>query len=122
MQVIYLAGFCELLISNSQYNFDPYSKALQIRHAQQHHQDYSHLKGLLRDFFHHIQGLFFLNYSGKIYLLTALILSGYYVFISYQLFKEKNHIKEKKLATKLFGYSILYLFMIFTFILIDKFV
>jgi len=65
---------------------------------------------------------FFLNYSGKIYLLTALILSGYYVFISYQLFKEKNHIKEKKLATKLFGYSILYLFMIFTFILIDKFV
>ena len=65
---------------------------------------------------------FFLNYSGKIYLLTALILSGYYVFISYQLFKEKNHIKEKKLANKLFGYSILYLFMIFTFILIDKFV
>ena len=34
----------------------------------------------------------------------------------------KNHIKEMKLATKLFGYSILYLFMIFTFILIDKFV
>ena len=65
---------------------------------------------------------FFLNYSGEFYLLTALILSGYYVFISYQLFKEKNHIKEMKLATKLFGYSILYLFMIFTFILIDKFV
>ena len=27
---------------------------------------------------------------------------------------------EKKLATKLFGYSILYLFMIFTFVLVDK--
>jgi len=65
---------------------------------------------------------FILNFSGKVYLLTALILSGYYVFISYRLFKEKNPIKEKKLATKLFGYSILYLFMIFTSILIDKFI
>ena len=52
----------------------------------------------------------------------ALILSGYYVFISGKLFKEKNSVKEKKIATKLFAYSILYLFMIFTFILIDKFV
>jgi len=42
------------------------------------------------------------------------------VFISYKLFKEKNSILEKKLAIKLFGYSILYLFMIFTSILIDK--
>jgi heme o synthase len=51
---------------------------------------------------------------------VALALSGYYVFISYKLFKEKNTIKEKKIATKLFAYSILYLFMIFTFILVDK--
>ena len=65
---------------------------------------------------------FILNYSGEIYLILALVLSGYYVFISYKLFKEKNKIKEKKLATKLFAYSILYLFMIFTSILIDKFV
>ena len=63
---------------------------------------------------------FILNYSGEIYLILALVLSGYYVFISYKLFKEKNKIKEKKLATKLFAYSILYLFMIFTSILIDK--
>ena len=65
---------------------------------------------------------FILNYSGEIYLILALVLSGYYVFISYKLFKEKSKIKEKKLATKLFAYSILYLFMIFTSILIDKFV
>jgi len=63
---------------------------------------------------------FFLNYYGLIYLILAAVLSGYYVFISYKLFKEKDSILEKKLATKLFGYSILYLFMIFTFILIDK--
>ena len=63
---------------------------------------------------------FFLNYYGIIYLILAAVLSGYYVFISYKLFKEKDSVVEKKLATKLFGYSILYLFMIFTSILIDK--
>jgi heme o synthase len=65
---------------------------------------------------------YILDFSGKIYLIMALILSGYYVFISGKLFKEKNSVKEKKIATKLFAYSILYLFMIFTSILIDKFV
>ena len=63
---------------------------------------------------------FFLNYYGLIYLILAAVLSGYYVFISYKLFKEKDSILEKKLAIKLFGYSILYIFMIFTSILIDK--
>jgi protoheme IX farnesyltransferase len=63
-----------------------------------------------------------LNYSGFLYLTFAITLSTYYIFISYKLFREKNSIKEKKLATKLFGYSIFYLFMIFTFVLIDKFI
>jgi len=65
---------------------------------------------------------FILNFSGEIYLILSIILTGYYVFISYKLFKEKNSTKEKKLASQLFGYSILYLFMIFTSILIDKFI
>ena len=65
---------------------------------------------------------FILNYSGQFYLTLAVTLSSYYVFISYKLFIEKNSVKEKKLATKLFGYSILYLFMIFTSILIDKYI
>ena len=63
---------------------------------------------------------FILNYSGVLYFVLAVLLSGYYVLISYKLFKEKKPRKEKKLATKLFAYSILYLFMIFTSILIDK--
>jgi len=63
---------------------------------------------------------YLLNYSGMIYLLLSIFLSSYYVFTSYKLLKEKNLIKEKKLAAKLFGYSILYLFMIFASILIDK--
>jgi len=63
---------------------------------------------------------YFLNFSGLIYLIPATILSCYYLFISYKLLNEKNTVTEKKLATKLFSYSILYLFMIFAFILIDK--
>ena len=63
---------------------------------------------------------FFLDYFGLIYLIFAVALSGYYVFISFKLLKEKNSIIEKKLAAKLFGYSIIYLFMIFTSILIDR--
>ena len=63
---------------------------------------------------------YFLNYSGLTYLMLSTILSIYYVFISYKLLKEKNSIIEKKIAAKLFAYSILYLFLIFTSILIDR--
>ena len=64
--------------------------------------------------------LFFFKFSGEFYLIISTLLSGYYVFISYQLFKAKSLRNEKKLATKLFSYSILYLFLIFTSVLIDK--
>ena len=63
---------------------------------------------------------YFLNYSGLTYLILATTLSIYYVYISYKLLREKISIIEKKLAAKLFAYSILYLFMIFTSILIDR--
>jgi len=63
---------------------------------------------------------FFFNFSGLIYFIFSSSLSGYYIFISYKLLKEKNSITEKKLSAKLFGYSILYLFMIFASILIDR--
>ena len=63
---------------------------------------------------------YFFNFSGLFYLNLAIIMSGYYILISYKLLKEKSSTKEKKLASKLFAYSILYLFMIFVFILIDK--
>ena len=63
---------------------------------------------------------FFLNFSGLIYLIPATIMNIYYLLISYRLLIEKNSAIEKKLAARLFGYSIFYLFMIFVFILIDK--
>ena len=63
---------------------------------------------------------YFFNFSGLVYLMVATIMSSYYIFISYKLLNQKNSAIEKKLATKLFGYSIFYLFMIFVFVLIDK--
>ncbi len=63
---------------------------------------------------------FFLNFFGSTYFIFAISLSGYYIFISYKLLKEKDSAEEKKLAAKLFGYSILYLFMIFTSVIIDR--
>ena len=65
---------------------------------------------------------YFLNFYGLVYLVPAILLSSYYFYISYKLLKEKDSIIEKKLATKLFGYSILFLFMIFALVLIDKIV
>tara|TARA_Y100000590_G_scaffold384628_1_gene456136 strand:- start:2677 stop:3534 length:858 start_codon:yes stop_codon:yes gene_type:complete len=63
---------------------------------------------------------YFFNFSGLIYLIATTIMSSYYILISYKLFNEKNSALEKKLASKLFGYSIFYLFMTFVFVLIDK--
>ena len=63
---------------------------------------------------------YLLGLSGLIYLIISSILSGYYLFISYKLLRAKHSVVEKKLATKLFGYSILYLFMIFATVLVDK--
>ena len=65
---------------------------------------------------------YLLNYSGLTYLFLAVVFSSYYIFISYRLFKSKDSKLEKKLASKLFAYSIFYLFMIFTTILIDRIV
>jgi len=63
---------------------------------------------------------FFLKYFGLIYLALSGILGFYYVFICYRLLKAKETRLEKKIAKQIFGFSIFYLFMIFTSILIDR--
>ena len=63
---------------------------------------------------------FLLNFSGLIYLTVAFILSSYYLFISHELFKAKKASLERKLANRLFGFSIFYLFIIFVTLLIDN--
>ena len=63
---------------------------------------------------------FFMNFNGLIYLIVAFILGAYYLFIAYKLFKAKKASLEKKLANKLFGFSIFYLFIIFVTLLVDN--
>ena len=63
---------------------------------------------------------FFLKYFGLVYLLISGILSLYYVFICFKLLRTNESRLEKIIAKRVFGFSIFYLFMIFTSILIDR--
>ena len=51
-----------------------------------------------------------INFSGLFYLIPALILTLYYNFTCYDLYKHKKNKFDLKKAKKVFGYSILYLF------------
>jgi len=55
-----------------------------------------------------------------IYLIPALMLTGYYNVICYDLFNHKKNKFVLKKAKKVFGYSILYLFLIFVLFLADS--
>jgi len=61
-----------------------------------------------------------IKFSGLVYLIPVMMLTIYYNFICYDLYKNiKNKFVLKK-AKKVFGYSILYLFLIFVLFLIDN--
>ena len=61
-----------------------------------------------------------INFSGLIYLIPALALTIYYNFICYVLYKSKKNKFILKKAIKVFSYSILYLFLVFVFFLVDN--
>ncbi len=61
-----------------------------------------------------------IKFSDLIYLIPAMILTIYYNFICYDLYKHKKNKFVLKKAKKVFGYSILYLFLIFVLFLIDN--
>ena len=61
---------------------------------------------------------YFFGYSGLTYFISSLLLGSYYVYLCYRLLTDENEVK--KIAKKIFVYSILYLFLIFTIILIDN--
>ena len=63
---------------------------------------------------------YIINFSSLIYLVPALMLTIYYNFICFDLYKSKKNKLILKKAKKIFGYSILYLFLIFVLFLIDK--
>jgi len=63
---------------------------------------------------------YLINFSGLIYFIPVLILTIYYIFICFDLYKHKKNKFALKKAKKVFGYSILYLFLIFVLFLIDS--
>ena len=60
----------------------------------------------------------FFGYFGLIYFLSSFFLGSYYVYLCYKLLTDTNN--EKKIAKKIFVYSILYLFLVFSMIIIDN--
>ena len=60
----------------------------------------------------------FFGYFGLTYFLSSFFLGIYYVYLCYKLLTDGNN--EEKFAKKIFVYSILYLFLIFSIILIDN--
>ena len=64
---------------------------------------------------------FYFNFAGLIYLIPALILGIIYIFLTYKLLKVNTKIIEEKYSKKIFAFSILYLFLIFSLLLIESF-
>ena len=60
----------------------------------------------------------FFGYFGLIYFLSSFFLGSYYVYLCYRLLTDTDN--EKKFAKKIFIYSILYLFLIFSIIIVDN--
>ena len=63
---------------------------------------------------------YYIGFTGKVFLTSSLMLTIYYNYICYDLYKFKKNKFELNKAKKVFGYSIFYLFLIFVLILIDN--
>ena len=63
---------------------------------------------------------YYVGFVGKLFLVSGLALTFYYNYLCYQLYCFKKNKFEIKKAQQIFGYSILYLFLIFVLFLIDK--
>jgi len=65
---------------------------------------------------------YLINFVGLAFLIPSIILTLYYNFLCYELYKFKKNKFDPKKAKAIFGYSILYLFLVFVLFLIDKIV
>jgi heme o synthase len=63
---------------------------------------------------------FWIGFVGLFFLAPALILTFYYNYLCYELYNYKKNKFNPKKAKSIFGYSILYLFLIFVLFLVDK--
>ena len=62
--------------------------------------------------------IYFFNYAGMSFFLGSNLLNAYFIYKLFKLNKSQNI---KKDSIKLFGYSIVYLFLIFALTVIDKY-
>jgi protoheme IX farnesyltransferase len=63
---------------------------------------------------------YMIDFVGLVFLIPALMLTLYYNLLCIELYKFKKNKFDPKKAKTIFGYSILYLFLIFVIFLIDK--
>ena len=61
-----------------------------------------------------------IGFVSLVFLIPSLILTLYYNFLCFELYNYKKNKFNAKKAKSIFGYSILYLFLIFVLFLIDK--
>ena len=61
-----------------------------------------------------------IGFTGEVFLIISLLLTFYYNYICYDLYKFKKNEFVLKKAKKVFGYSIIYLFLIFVLFLVDS--
>jgi protoheme IX farnesyltransferase len=65
---------------------------------------------------------FYFNFAGLVYLVPTIILGTFYIFLTFKLLKANNKKDIGKFSKKIFAFSILYLFLIFTLLLIESFI
>ena len=63
---------------------------------------------------------YFLNFASVFYLAISSMVSAYYVYLCFRLYRSKIASISNKIARKIFIYSIFYLFFIFLILLIDN--
>ena len=63
---------------------------------------------------------YYVDFVGELFLVSGLALTFYYNYLCYQLYSFKKNKFEIKKAQQIFGYSILYLFLVFVLFLVDR--
>ena len=63
---------------------------------------------------------YYVDFVGELFLVSGLALTFYYNYLCYQLYSFKKNKFAIKKAQQIFGYSILYLFLVFVLFLVDR--
>ena len=63
---------------------------------------------------------YFLNYSGSFYFTTSLVLNFFFLYLAYKILRSDDN-KKTAFAPSLFKFSIIYLYLIFSSLVIDSY-